>query len=173
MSKKVIKMCLSESSIESAIKELKQYQSYLEKKSEELQQRISERLRELMQSGFDNASVDDLVNGGSRNASVKVEIRQSGEITAVVAIGEDAVWVEFGAGVHHNGQAGSSPNPYGSELGYTIGSYGQGRGKQDMWKFKTEGGYAWTYGTPASMPMYNAVKIVQSEIEDMAREVFG
>lgn len=40
------------------------------------------------------------------------------------------LFIEFGAGIHYNGSAGSSPHPKGNEFGYTIGSYGKGLGKK-------------------------------------------
>lgn len=71
--------------------------------------------------------------------------------------GEQAVFVEFGAGVYYNGAAGSSPHPYGVELGYTIGDYGWGFGQFDEWGYTDANGkYRLTHGTPAAMPLYNA-----------------
>ena len=94
-------------------------------------------------------------------------------ITTVIAEGEDAVWCEFGAGVYHNGSAGSSPNPYGKDLGFTIGNYGKGYGKRTAWGYFEDGELVITRGTPASMPMYNAVQEVARKAIEIAREVFG
>ena len=91
----------------------------------------------------------------------------------VIANGEDAVWVEFGAGVYHNGSVGSSPHPKGAELGMTIGSYGNGRGSRRVWGYYDEGGLVLTRGTPAQMPMYSAAKAVCEKIDEIARRVFG
>lgn len=77
--------------------------------------------------------------------------------------GEQAVFVEFGAGVYYNGSPGTSPHPYGVELGFTIGDYGLGLGKNDTWEYVKNGKYHITHGTPAAMPLYHAgVKIKQS-----------
>lgn len=77
--------------------------------------------------------------------------------------GEQAVFVEFGAGVYYNGSPGTSPHPYGVELGFTIGDYGSGLGKNDTWEYVKNGKYHITHGTPAAMPLYHAgVKIKQS-----------
>lgn len=93
-------------------------------------------------------------------------------ISVVIAAGEDAVWVEFGAGVYHNGSAGSSPHPKGAELGFTIGGYGKGMGKRKTWGFYEDGELRLTHGAPAVMPMYNAMKTVCDEIASIAKEVF-
>ena len=88
--------------------------------------------------------------------------------------GEQAVFVEFGAGVYSNGSVGSSPNPWGNDLGFTIGSYGLGNGKKTVWGFKGEDGQIHlTHGTPASMPLYRAVQSVRQDIVNIAREVFA
>lgn len=173
MGKKVIRISLSEKDINKAIKELEQYKREIIRKTELLRVKVAERIANLAQSGFNGAVVDDLTNesGGIRTAEVQVSIDERENISIVIAAGEDAVWVEFGAGVYHNGSAGGSPHPKGSELGFTIGGYGKGMGKRQTWGFYEDGELRLTHGTPATMPMYNAVKTVCDEIANIAREV--
>lgn len=172
MGKKVIRFGLSAREIDRAIRELEQYKQDIIRKTDLLRVRVAERLAELSRDGFAGAVVDDLLKGGQRTAQVDVSIDQRDNVTLVIARGEDAVWVEFGAGVHYNGSAGTSPHPKGSELGFTIGGYGKGMGKKDVWGFYEDGELRLTHGTPAIMPMYNAVKTVCDEIAEIAREVF-
>lgn len=172
MGKKVIRFWLSAREIGKAIRELEQYKQDIIRKTDLLRARVAERLAELSRDGFAGAVVDDLLKGGQRTAQVDVSIDQRDNVTLVIARGEDAVWVEFGAGVHYNGSAGTSPHPKGSELGFTIGGYGKGMGKKDVWGFYEDGELRLTHGTPAIMPMYNAVKTVCDEIAEIAREVF-
>lgn len=172
MGKKVIRFGLSAREIGKAIRELEQYKQDIIRKTDLLRARVAERLAELSRDGFAGAVVDDLLKGGQRTAQVDVSIDQRDNVTLVIARGEDAVWVEFGAGVHYNGSAGTSPHPKGSELGFTIGGYGKGMGKKDVWGFYEDGELRLTHGTPAIMPMYNAVKTVCDEIAEIAREVF-
>lgn len=172
--KKKITVGLSEQDIDRAIRELAQYKADFTQKVELLREKVAERLADEARSGFAGAIADDLVKGGQRLADVKVSVDNRGNLSVVIADGEDAVWVEFGAGVYHNRSPGSSPHPSGAELGFTIGDYGHGRGKQQMWKFKNDDGeLVWTHGTPASMPMYKAVQTVCNDIQSIAREVFG
>lgn len=175
MGKKVIRISLSEKDIGRAIKELEQYKREIIRKTELLRTKVAERLANLAQSGFNGAIVDDLIeeSGGARKAEVQVSIDERENVSVVIAAGEDAVWVEFGAGVYSNGSAGSSPHPKGSELGFTIGGYGKGMGKRQTWGFYENGELRLTHGTPAIMPMYNAVKTVCDEIADIAREAIG
>ena len=174
MGKKKITIGLSEQDIDRAIRELAQYKAEFTRKVELLREKVADRLAEEAQSGFSGAVVDDLIEGGQKFADVKVSVNNRGNLSVIVADGEDAVWIEFGAGVYHNGSPGSSPHPNGAELGFTIGSFGSGRGTQQMWKFKNDDGErVGTHGTPATMPMYRAVQTVCDDIQSIAKEVFG
>lgn len=55
----------------------------------------------------------------------------------VIAHGQDAIFIEFGTGVYHNGLG--SPHPKGEELGMTIGSYGKHLGLRRTWSFERDG----------------------------------
>lgn len=172
MAKKTLTINLADSSsIDSAIRELKAYEKEIKEKCETLRRRVAERIQARAQSGFSGAIVDDVLKG-TRIAHVTVSVEDSDDVTLVIANGEDAVWVEFGAGVYHNGAAGSSPNPYGSELGFTIGGYGT-KGTRDVWGFYEDGELILTHGTPAAMPMFHAVQAVIDDIGEIAKEVFG
>ena len=171
--KKKITIGLSEQDIDRAIRELAQYKADFTQKVELLREKVAERLADEARSGFAGAIADDLVKGGQRLADVKVSVDNRGSLTVVVASGEDAVWVEFGAGVHHNSSPGSSPHPSGAELGFTIGSFGKGNGKKETWGFYEDGELKLSRGTPATMPMYRAMQTVCNDIKDIAREVFG
>ena len=168
---KTIKIGLSTKEINRAIKDLAAYKQDVLKKTDLLQECVSERLAEEAGEGFSGAIVDDIIQG-PKKAQVNVIIDRRGEITVVIAKGKDAVWVEFGSGVYHNSSLGSSPHPKGAELGFTIGDYGKGMGKKRTWGFDENGELMLTHGTPAKMPMYNAVKTVCEEISEIAREIF-
>lgn len=100
------------------------------------------------------STINPHVMNGSSKGNMSVTLRLQGE---------QAVFVEFGAGVYYNGSPGSSPHPYGVELGFTIGDYGLGLGKNETWEYTKNGKYHITHGTPAAMPLYNAgVAIKQS-----------
>lgn len=173
MGKKVIRVALTTQGINKALRELERYKRDFLRKVELLRQRVAEELAKEAESGFNGALVDDLVKGTPRVAQVNVTVDDRGTVTAVIADGEDAVWVEFGAGVYHNGSPGSSPHPHGAELGFTIGGYGKGYGKKNVWGFYKDGELKLTHGTPAQMPMARAVITVCQDVEKIAREVFG
>ena len=155
------------------MKELADYKQEILHKTELLREKVAERLADEAKNGFSGAVVDDLTRGGQRFAQVDVSVDNRGSVTVVVASGEDAVWVEFGAGVYHNGSPGSSPHPHGAELGMTIGGFGKGNGKKEVWGFYEDGELKLTRGTPARMPMALAVTTVCNDIQAIAKEVFG
>ena len=174
MSKKKITIGLSEQDLDRAIRELAQYKADFTQKVELLREKVADRLAVEAQSGFTGAVVDDLIKRGQKFADVKVSVDNRANLSVVVANGEDAVWVEFGAGVYHNGSPGSSPHPNGAELGFTIGSFGKGNGKKEAWGYYDENNeLKLTRGTPATMPMYRAAQTVCNDIQNIAREVFG
>lgn len=173
MGRKVISFGLSTSEINRAMKELADYKQEILHKTELLREKVAERLADEAKNGFSGAVVDDLTRGGQRFAQVDVSVDNRGSVTVVVASGEDAVWVEFGAGVYHNGSPGSSPHPRGAELGMTIGGFGKGNGKKEVWGFYEDGELKLTRGTPARMPMALAVTTVCNDIQAIAKEVFG
>lgn len=170
---------LDAKSIEKAVEALQDYSEFVRERAAALEENLAHILRDLAAEGFGTAISDNVfsVRDGSpidesKFADVKVYITNDDNRTIVMADGKDAVFVEFGAGVYHNGPVGTSPNPWGSELGYTIGSYGLGNGAKEVWGYRDADGLHLTHGTPASMPLYKAVMAVRQDIEEIAREVF-
>ena len=99
---------------------------------------------------------------------------REGVMTATLRLrGEDVMFVEFGAGIYYNGPAGGSPHPLGVELGYTIGSYGQGQGAQDHWFYEKDGDTYFSKGTEATMPMWKADQAIRQEFASIAKSVFS
>ncbi len=174
MAKTRIKFDLSEAGINAAIKEIEEFKQRFLRKVDTYRKRVTEELANDATLNFSTSVMDDVVNGSPRSPDVTVTVDERGSISVVVAHGEDAVWCEFGSGVYHNGPVGSSPSPYGSALGFTIGSYGEGRGRYNSWGYYDENGeLVITRGTKASMPMYNAAQAVTKKAIDIAKEVFG
>lgn len=170
----VISMTLDPESINAAIKELRDYAKWVQHKADELRNRVAYFIAKNASAVFNSAVADDLIGEGAITGSVDVEVQDNGNVTLVIASGDDAVFMEFGAGVYYNGAVGSSPNPLGAGLGYTIGSYGKGNGAKEVWGYRGQDGEIHlTHGTPASMPMYRAMMSVINDIVQIAREVFS
>ena len=161
-------------SIDAAVKEIRDYADWVKRKTDELRERVAYFIAKDASAVFNTAVADDLIGEGAVIGSVDVVVEDNGNMTLVIANGEDAVFMEFGAGVYYNGGVGSSPNPLGAALGYTIGSYGKGNGAKAVWGFKgDDGALHLTHGVPASMPLYRALQSVVNDIEQIAREVFS
>lgn len=171
---RTIQMTLDPASIDAAIAELRVYQQRIVLKCQELTERIAMFIAHEASAVFNTAVADDLIGEGVLTGNVEVRVENHGNYTLVIADGHDAVFMEFGAGVYNNGPVGSSPNPWGAELGYTIGSYGKGNGRKDVWVYVDGDGVKhFTHGVPASMPLYRAVQSVSKDIVRIAREVFS
>lgn len=168
-------------SINAAIVQLDNYAKWVQTKADELRERLGDLIQAKAQPVF-NASIADsrfeVIDGNSVDETefghVEVYVISSQDLTVVFADGEDAVFMEFGAGVYYNGAVGGSPNPLGANLGFTIGSYGKGNGAKETWGYYGEDGELHlTHGTPASMPLYRALQSVKQDIVQIAKEVFG
>lgn len=171
---KIIRMSLTSESIQNAIREIEAYRNSLKERTNELCRRLAERIGVYAREGFASAPGDTTISGGPRSANVSVTVEPRGNCLYVItAAGEDAVWAEFGAGIHYNGGAGTSPHPKGAELGFVIGGYGKGNGARQVWGYWKDGELVLTRGTPASMPLYNALVRARNEIAEVAMEVFG
>lgn len=161
-------------SIDAAVKEIRDYAEWVKRKADELRERVAYFIAKDASAVFNTAVADDLIGDGAVTGSVDVVVENQGNVTLVIANGDDAVFMEFGAGVYYNGAVGSSPNPLGADLGYTIGSYGKGYGAREVWGFRgADGQLHLTHGAPASMPLYKAVQSVSQDIARIAKEVFS
>lgn len=168
---KNIKIHLNSASIQNAIKQLEDYKKSLRNKNELFVQRLTELGIPIIDSNIAMAQGDS-----DKNHNTYIKINSYGDYAqaTLVCEGADLLFIEFGAGVHYNGSAGSSPHPKGEEFGYAIGSYGKGQGKNDSWVYMADSGeWVRSYGTQATMPMYKAsVEIIQN-IRRIAKEVFS
>ena len=171
-----ISISLSEDSINNAIAELTQYKNKLDIKVDTLRQRIAEYIASDASQYYSQSylNIKEGLRGTPTQADVYVTVEDRGNVTVIIAEGEDAVFVEFGAGVYANGSVGTSPSPWAISSALTIGSYGNGNGAKTTWGFRNEAGeLELTHGTQATMPMYRATQSVLQDLEMIAREVFG
>lgn len=167
---------LSPESIDAAVKELRDYARWVERKADELRQRAADFLAIAAQSGFNTGVSEVLLGEMSVPGDVTVSVESNGNISMVVAFGYDVAFMEFGAGVYYNTPVGSSPNPLVTENGlpYTIGSYSTYNPGKTTWAFTDiNGNKHVTHGTPASMPMYHARQLMLAELARIAKEVFS
>lgn len=165
MRKTVIKCTLDKQDIDRAIKELKAYKrDFLQK-----EKRLLEGLAEI---GIKEASVrfTTAMYDGTNDVSVRLNKAKNGYV--IEAKGNAVAFIEFGAGVYHNG---SEPYPNSRPEGVVgIGEYGKGMGKRRAWGYKNENDeLVITRGNPAAMPMWYASEEIKNSVLRVVREVFG
>lgn len=171
MSKK-IRLSLSTNSIKNAIAEIEEFKQELKFKVSVFVQRLAAEGLTVVNANKQNFQGDS--DGSDLDAFVRMTYTDNSATATLVLSGKDVAFIEFGAGVHYNTPAGTSPNPLGQELGMTIGSYGQGKGANDSWVYYDEdrGKYKTSYGTKAAMPLYKADEAIRNKFLDIAKEVF-
>ena len=171
---------LSVEGINDALKQIEAFKKSLDEKMRKLRERVATRIAWSASEGFSSALVSDVVKGEPEVNDVSVRVEEDGDMTLVIADGEKAVFIEFGAGVYYNGAVGQSPHPWVNGEspnpaigGFTIGSYGRGNGAKNAWAYYDENGQVTvTRGTPAAMPMYHGLQDALAVIRDLAEEVF-
>lgn len=155
---------LNEKSIDYAIKKLNEYKRWVAKKTGELEERLA-------MIGAKEASVRfaSAIYDGDNDTHVSVE--QISDGWKVTANGNAVCFIEFGAGVYHNG---TEPYPSNRPEGVSrIGEYGKGHGKRNAWGYTdSDGSTVITRGNPAAMPMWYATEEMRASVQRIAKEVF-
>lgn len=169
MSKKIV-FKLSPQSIQNSIDELEKYKDTFLNKNEIFVQRLCEVGIPVVRENISSSTGDSDKN---YNTYIQVNSYQGYSEAKLIVEGRELLFIEFGAGIHYNGSAGSSPHPKGNEFGYTIGSYGKGLGKKDHWYYTADTGEnIKSFGTKATMPVYKASQTMIQQIRKIAKEVF-
>lgn len=117
------------------------------------------------------------IQSGSDTAhQTYVKLNSSGDYAKATLIveGAEVLFIEFGAGVSLNVEAGSTEHLLGAQYGFLIGSYGQGHGAQNVWGYYADSGeLVLTRGTKATMPVYKASLEIRNSVVEIAKRVFG
>lgn len=110
--------------------------------------------------------------GDSTRANIGLDFDDEGNIhRAVISLsGEDALFVEFGAGYYYN----ASDPPHADEFGYGVGTYpGQTHAFQRGWFYYDDSGnLVYSHGTEATYPIYHAGENIRNEVILKALEIF-
>lgn len=166
-----IKCALGTEEINKAVKQIKLYREAVERKTEQL-------VSELAQAGYKviEANMANVQGDSDPHHMTYIKYHSYGTFfrATLYLEGKDILFIEFGAGVHYNGHVGGSPHPKGSDLGYVIGGYGLGLGKNDFWYYTDDTGASHrSYGTKAQMPMYQADLAIANNVIEIARRVLN
>lgn len=159
----VIRMTLDPASIDDAIRKLEEYSNSLERKANELCERLAN-----MGALYAEWNFSGVLYAGDIDFNVTVE--PQGEGTYLIkAGGQTVLLLEFGAGARHG-----YGHPLAGELGMGPGTYPGQKHAFDPkgWWFRQGGNKIHTYGNAPGMPMYNAAQDLRNEIQKVAQEVF-
>lgn len=169
MRKVVVDMDLSRESIRAGIKEIREFQKWLNIVSGDLTQRLAQEGYNVAAINF--ASVTPLYDSRSGYADVDLNVRFIGKHKAAIrASGKDVCFIEFGAGVTM-GQGYPGERPSGV---VGIGDYGkkQGGNEKGWWFTDNTKKSVHTYGNPPAAAMFDAQQTICRRVEAIAKEVF-
>lgn len=169
MPKKTINIKLSKSSIDDAIKQLRQYKDDLARKNQLFIDRLAKIGLTTVQQTMESIP-------GEEKGSYYTEIinNSEGDIAgaAIHLSGDQVLFLEFSAGITFG--TNSYPLPSGDQFG--MGTY-PGKGHWDdpngWWYIDENGNKHHSYGNRAYMPMYHAEQAIVLAVQQIAREVFG
>ena len=167
---------LDSQSIKSAIADLREVKKDWKKKANEAAQEVCREIAMQIQANLKYIPyTDDMVNVATHEIIQKKDtlgvwdMRETKNGCMVSITGKDIVFVEFGAGISHNGSGGQNPLAVNVHFDTAIGSYGKGQGANNYWFVAHN---LISRGTPAYMPIYRAILAVKPEIPTIVRKVF-
>ena len=157
---------ISEETIAAAVKELREYAEWMERKEAELRSRLASRGATVASIQFSRA-----IYNGTNDVSVRVD--DTGSVAVIYAEGESVAFIEFGSGEKYG-----AGHPQAGEFGVGPGTWSTdeslgGKGHWDNPKGWWYGHGQHSYGNPPAMAMYNAVQAMTEDITTIAMEVFG
>ena len=161
---KTVQVELNDNSINSAIKELRQYSAWVQSKEEELRSRLA-----MLGATVASIQFSRAIYNGSNDVSVRVD--DTGSVAVIYAEGESVAFIEFGSGKKYG-----YGHPQAGEFGFGPGTWSDG----DQGKGHWDNDHGWwygsgqhSYGNPPAMAMYSAVKEITENVTRIAREVFS
>ena len=161
---RTIQIELTNKSIGKAIRELRKYSAWVQKKEVELRSRLAMVGATAASIQFSRAIYD-----GSDDISVRVD--DTGSVAVIYAEGESVAFIEFGTGKKYG-----YGHPQAGEFGFGPGTWSdgpEGKGHWDNEKGWWYGDSQHTYGNPPAMAMYAAVREISEQVTRIAREVFS
>lgn len=163
---------LSNESIEAAIRKIEEFQTAMREKCQEFTKRLALIGMDVVRATYDGAAY-----AGTNDIEVHLEFE--GNKCKIVANGSSLGFIEFGTGVAY------PLGEFASQAGApSHGTYGQGRGATGKkWVFKGDAGtigepdanrpgLVWTKGNPPANAFPAAVREMQEQAQEIAREVF-
>ena len=158
------------SSVDKAIVALEAVKKDWQRKAKLCSEMIASALADEIQKNLDAIPMTDDLKDTKTHQAVPRRSALSAIATGnrVLINGEEIVFVEFGAGIYHN-QGTQNPLSEAVQFDTNIGSYGQGKGNNKYWFVAHN---LISSGTPAYMPIQEAIDAIKPQIPTMIRQVF-
>lgn len=160
-------------SVRDAIAELKEIRAEWLRKSNILCETVAAMLADMIANNLGEIPFsDDLKDIKTHEATPRLPMYASyarGNTVIVEENGGEIAFIEFGAGIYHNSSGRNNPLAEKVAFDTGIGSYGQGQGNKKYWFVAHN---VISCGTPAYMPIYNAIEAIKPQIPTIAREIF-
>lgn len=161
---------LDKQSVDKAITELRAVKKEWNRKAKLAEEEVARVLAELISNNLSAIPYsDDVKDVKTHQPEPTFPMLGAIAVGNTVKIGgEEIVFVEFGAGIYHN--AGTN-NPLSEAVQFdtAIGSYGKGQGNNKYWFIAHN---KISCGTPAYMPIYNAIQDLKPMIPAIVRGIF-
>ena len=161
---KTIQIELSNSSINSAVKELRRYSAWIQDKEAELRSRLA-----MLGATVASIQFSRAIYNGSNDISVRVD--DTGSVAVIYAEGESVAFIEFGSGKKYG-----YGHPQAGELGFGPGTWSDGPDGKGHWDDDRGWWYGsgqHSYGNPPAMAMAAAVNEITANVTRIAKEVFS
>lgn len=163
---KTISFGLSVREVQNAIKELRQYQSDLNRKCEILAQRLAEEgvnIAKVKIMQFPAVYTGELLNSIQSEPGAMIS---NGSQWIIYTGCEWAPFVEFGTGIIGSGNP--HPDPGLANWKYDVNEHGEAG-----WHYYKDGKWNWTKGMPSRPFMYETGRDLRKIVPKIAKEVFG
>ena len=156
-------------SVEHAVAELKEVRAEWIRKANRCCETIATMLADMITDNLLQIPYsDDLIDLSTHEETPGLPmIAAYAQGNSVFIKGEEVAFVEFGAGVYHAGN--SNPLSDMVQFNTEIGSYGQGNGLKPYWFVAHN---LISRGTPAYMPIWNAINDIKPQIPTIVRQIF-
>lgn len=162
---KVVKFGLSVKEVQNAIKEIKAYQSDLNRKCEILAQRLAEEgvvIAKVKIMQFPAVYTGELLNSIQSEPGAMIS---NGSQWIIYTGCEWAPFVEFGTGIIGSGNP--HPDPGLANWKYDVNEHGEAG-----WFYYKDGEWHWTKGMPSRPFMYETGRDLLEIVPKIAKEIF-
>lgn len=160
---KTIQMELNKSSIKNAVRELREYAAWMQRKETELRERLS-----MLGATVASIRFSGAIYNGENDITVSVD--DDGRVATIKANGKSVAFIEFGSGAKYG-----YGHPQAGEFGFGPGTWSDGPEGKGHWQ-NPKGWYfgsgQHSYGNPPAQAMYTAVKEITENVTRIAQEVF-